>query len=258
MEQGTILRSFREKVCQEIELEQEGLDRFVVHTPFLFEDGDHFAILLKRNGGGWALTDEGHTFMHLRYDDIDLERGTRGEIIERVLGTHRVRNVEGELRLDIPREEYGDALFSYLQALTRIADVGYLTRERVRSTFLADVRAFFAEHAPEARRTFDYFDPEKDPEGKYPIDLRVNGFDRPLFALFINSDDRCRDATITLHQFEKWGRRFRAIGVFEDQEAIHRRVLARFSDVCDKQFSNFEGTKERLEDYLMDALVGER
>ena len=37
----TIERDFKTKVCEKIRLWGEGVDRFRVFTPFLFEDGDH-------------------------------------------------------------------------------------------------------------------------------------------------------------------------------------------------------------------------
>jgi hypothetical protein len=71
-----IENDFRNKVCSEIYLVSEGLTRYRVVNPFLFEDGDQLVILLKQQNGGWLLSDEGHTFMHLTYflDDKDLHR----------------------------------------------------------------------------------------------------------------------------------------------------------------------------------------
>jgi hypothetical protein len=59
-----------------------------------------------------------------------------------------------------------------------------------------------------------------------------------------------------LLQYEHWGIRAHSIGVFEDQEAINRKVLARFSDICEKQFSNLAANRDRIEQYvtgLMDS-----
>ena len=61
-----------------------------------------------------------------------------------------------------------------------------------------------------------------------------------------------RDATIALHQFEKWEIPHFALGVFEDQETINRKVLARFSDVCDKQFASLN--RDRISQYIQGQL----
>ena len=80
---GDIQRDFREKVCESVSLRREGVDRYRVFTPFVFDDGDHLAIVLKREQNDWILSDEGHTLMHLTYSisESDLQRGTRQKII---------------------------------------------------------------------------------------------------------------------------------------------------------------------------------
>jgi len=254
----TIEADFRRKVCEKVSLSAEGLDRFRVFTPFQFEDGDHLAIVLLHHADQWVLSDEGHTYMHLTYDldEREMQRGTRAKIISNALTAFLVEDREGELALPIPDERYGDALFSFVQALLRISDVTFLSRERVRSTFLEDFREFLSGHVPEDRLAPDWSDPRHDPEGKYSADYRVNGSARPLLVYALPSDDRVRDATISLLQFEKWGAPFRSMGVFEDQEEISRKVLARFSDVCEKQFSSLAANRDRLERYLREILAG--
>lgn len=249
---------FKKKVCDQLRLASEGLDRYRVFTPFLFEDGDHLAIVLKRQGGRWILSDEGHTYMHLSYDidEKDLQRGTRQKIISNALNAFGLEDRAGELLVEIPDERYGDALYSFVQGLLKISDVSYLSRERVRSTFLEDFRALIRDRVPEDRREFDWRDADHDPEGKYLVDCRVNKMPGPVFLYALPSDDRVRDATIALLQFERWGLRFKSVGIYEDQEEVNRKVVARFSDVCEKQFSSLAGNRDRIEKYLEDALKG--
>jgi len=252
-----IERDFREKVCAEIRLLDEGMDRYRVFTPFQFDDGDHLAIVLKREADQWLLSDEGHTFMHLTYqvDEKELQRGTRQKIIGNALSAFGIDDREGELLLRISDDRYGDALYTFSQALLKIADVTFLSRERVKSTFMEDFRQLLEEAVPEGRREFDWNDPLHDPQRKYIVDCRVNGMSRPLFVYGLPNDDRTRDSMISMLQFERWGVPYRYMAIFADQEEINRKVLARFSDICEKQFSSIGTNRERITKYLQETLL---
>ena len=254
----TIEHEFIEKVSAEVQLEAEGTNRYRVFTPFRFDDGDHLVIVLKQGDGGWMLSDEAHTYMHLTYemDEQDLRSGTRQRIIADALSVFGVEDRDGELRMDVPDERYGDALFSFSQALLRIAGVSHLSRGRVRSAFRDDFKTAFTEWVSDDRRLFDWHDPQRDPKNKYPVDCRVNGMERPLFIHALNSDGMTRDATISLLQFERWGLKFQSLAIFEDQEAISRNVLARFSDVCEKQFSSLSANHDRIKQFIGEAMAG--
>ena len=125
MSMESIERDFHEEVSAKIRLSAEGVGRFRVSTPFLFDDGDHLSIVLKKEGSRWVLSDEAHTYMRLTYDveESDLHQGARQQIISNILSTFRVEDRDGELMIAVPDDRYGDALYSFVQALLKIAEV---------------------------------------------------------------------------------------------------------------------------------------
>lgn len=243
---------FRTRVSSEVRIEKTGADRYRVLTPFRFDDGDHLSIYLRRAGDRWVLTDEGFTYMHLSYavDIDDLARGTRQKVISNALASYSVSDCDGELILHVTADEYGHALYDFAQALLRISDVTILTHERARSTFLADFRTLLNGMVAPNRLAFDWKDPVHDREGIYTVDCRVNGLAVPLFVFALGGDARVQDATIALLQFERWGLRFNSVGLFDEQEAIGRKPLARFSNVCGRQFSSLPAARDRFGAYF--------
>ena len=83
------------------------------------------------------LSDEGNTYMRLTYDmnEQDLYEGKRHAIIASALSLFNVEDRDGELVIRVRDGLYGDALFSFVQAILKIADVSYLSRERVQSAY---------------------------------------------------------------------------------------------------------------------------
>ena len=248
----SVEKDFQKKVSEMVRLESEGIQRYRVFTPFRFDDGDHLVIVLKKEDSQWLLTDEAHTFMRLTYDveAKDLHKGTRQKIVSNALSEFHIETRSGELIQYIRDEEYGISLYSFVQAILKLSNVSFLSRERIRSTFKDDFRALLTETVPEERLIFDWTESAYDPDGKYIIDCRINGSPKPLFVQALASDGATRDATITFLNFEKWDIPFRSLAIFEDQEIISRKVLSRFTDICDRQFSSLTANRNRIQLFL--------
>jgi hypothetical protein len=256
-----IIRAFKESACGEIGLASNGIDRYIVDVPFTFEDGDHYVVILRQEGQKWVLSDEGHTLMHLSYElrDKEYESGNRRKIIDEVLTSYQVENRDGELILPIPLGRYGDALFTFVQAITRVSDMTFLDRETVKSTFREDFNRLVTEKANEAginNITFNYVHPVHDPKGRYPIDVRLNGVTSKQVLMFgVGNDEQCQSATVILLQWEKWEEQFHNINVFRDLTEINKQYLGRLTDVSGRQLQNLESAKERLKKDFSDFII---
>ena len=256
IEPNILKSSLQEAISENIRLLAEGHERFRVFTPFMFDDGDHFCIVAKRKNNEWIFTDEGHTFMHLSYDikTQSLNSGTRAKIIENVLSNFGISEKNGALLCEFNKDNIGAMFFSYVQALCKISDINYLTQERIISTFNDDVNNFLSEFVPQERIYPKYCDIKIDPHGHYPIDYKINGMESPLHVFVINSDDKCRNATISIHHFEKNKFLFNSLGIFEDQEKMNRRALAQFTDVCDRQFASLYANRPKIKKHISKML----
>lgn len=257
IKQLEIQNKLREIVSSEISLLEEGIDRFRVFTPFEFEDGDHFSIILKKNGEYWIFSDEAHTIMHMSYDmDISvLKKGSRQKIITNILSNFGIDENNGTLSIKAKEEDLGNAFYNFVQALVKITDLSYLSKEQVRSTFYEDFRSLLSENVEPDRLAFEYTHPEYDKEGKYIVDCRINGMPKPIYLFAIPNDSKCKDVMISMYQFERWGLKYHSVSIFEDQEEVNRRVLAKFSDIGEKQFSSLLSNRERIKKYLSEQIV---
>ena len=94
--------------------------------------------------------------------------------------------------------------FRFGQALTRIHDLTFLSRSRVRSTFYDDLADFLKSRIDEDKIKADYL-PEGLPNPEaYPVDYRIEGrYDRPLFLYGIPNRDKARLTTIILSHFHR-------------------------------------------------------
>ena len=176
----------------------------MLRTHFTFPDGDGYPFhLAEAPAGGLRLSDLGHTLMHISYEhDIDtFLTGTRGMLLERIVGESGILYDEGVFSLETSAERLPEAIFGFGQALTRIYDLTLLSRTNVGSTFYDDLADYLTSFIDEAM--------ERDhlpavPAEAYPVDYRIEGSsDVPLYGV----PNRARLTTIMLAYFHRPGLR---------------------------------------------------
>ena len=119
----------RKRLCDQlraaVRVERRPDGALMLEADFEFPDGDRYPIYVSEAPGGVRLSDKGDTLMRISFDhDIDaFLTGSRGLLIERILGEERVGREGGVFYVDAPVDGLADALGRYGRALARVFDL---------------------------------------------------------------------------------------------------------------------------------------
>ena len=236
-----------ERLCEDVGVDARPDGELMLRTHFTFPDGDGYPFhLSEAPSGGLRLSDHGHTLMHISYEhDIDsFLTGTRGMLLERIVGESGINQDGGVFSFDTLPERLPEAIFGFGQALTRIYDLTLLSRSNVGSTFYDDLADCLTGFVDEAKMQRDYQPGVPNAEA-YLVDFQIEGKDGiPLFVYGVPNRDKARLTTIMLGHFHRHQLEFESVIVFEDQTEIPRVDLARLSDVAGDMVSSLEATED--------------
>lgn len=251
-------RLFGDSLRDSVEVVPSGPDRYRVHMPVFFDDGDELAMILKKSGDEWVITDEGHTLMRLTYslDRSELKSGNRAKVIADALSLFRVDNLEGRLTLSVSDDRFADAMFAFTQCVLRVMDVNLLSRERASVTFLDEFKAFVSKTLEKPLRDFQWHDPTRDKEGLYVVDCRIRRpSGRPVFLYAVSTDHKVLSSAIAAHQFEKWNVPNEPMAICSDMVKFSQKDLARLQTVCPKVYPALKGHEERIARDIVESVA---
>lgn len=231
-------------LCSSVRIIERGGGVLMLDTPFSYPDGDHYPIYIQQTStGGIKLSDGGHTFMHLSYENevSSFRKGTRGKILDQILGEMGLHEMNGEFFIETSMDGLSEAIFCLGQGLTKVYDIIFLNRARVSSTFYEDLFNIIVNIIPQEKISQDYIDTRMEQAEDYPIDYSIRGkTEDPLFVFGVPNSDKARLTTITLERLLRYRATFDSILVFADQQEIPRKDLARLTNVGGEMVSSLD------------------
>lgn len=233
-----------ENLRASVRVHQRDDNVLMLESPFTFPDGDHYPVYLSETASGSVkLSDRGHTLMHISYEhDVDaFYSGVRASLREQIVREYGIDEEEGVFSMEVAPSQIANALFVFGQALTKIHDLTFLSRDRTASTFYEDLKALLFTIVDEESVDIDYI-PGSVPDGNnYPVDYHIKGREsRPLFLYGVPNRDKARLTTISLSHFLLHKLVFDSMIVFSDQQEIPRLDLARLTNVSGTAVSSLD------------------
>ena len=180
--------------------------------------------------------------MHVSYEhDVELfYEGARASLREQIVRESGIEEDQGIFSIETPPDQGAGALFRFGQALTKIHDLTFLSRERVASTFYEDLRGLVFTILDEEVVETDYIPPDV----QTPTTIRSTTDSREGREVGVPvrhpGRDKARLTTIMLSHFLLHRVPFESVIVFADQQEIPRLDLARLTNVAGTAVASLE------------------
>jgi hypothetical protein len=134
------------------------IDQWIeITTPYLDRHNDYVQIYVKRDNGGFVLTDDGYTIDDLEQSGCKLESRKRQDLLKMVLNGFGVQMDGKSLQVHASPDNFSLRKHNLLQAMLAVDDMFCLAAPMVTSLFYEDVVAWLDLHdirfIPKARFT---------------------------------------------------------------------------------------------------------
>lgn len=260
MPPAEIARELQSQISQSIRIEADANGRHYIAMPFAFADGDQPVVALAPYRDGWLLSDQGQTLLRLGFqlNDAEYDDPENRRRLDSALAMAGISRHDGELTKPLPPGRYADAVFDFIHALLKIDELGDFPATRPRrnpgrgahSQFTKEVAKLVSEVVRHDRFQVDWHDAQWDHKKEYTVDCRINGMPTPLFLYALATDNKARDATITIYRFQSQSVPGQHIAIYRDASEIPGTVRSRLSAVCETTFGNLKQDSQGIIDFL--------
>ncbi len=117
-----------------------------VTTPYLDRHNDYIQFYVKRNKGGFVLTDDGYTVEDLKRSGCKLDTPKRQELLRMTLNGFGIQQDHDALVVHATADNFNLRKHNLVQAMLAVNDLFYLAEPMVASLFLEDVTAWLELH----------------------------------------------------------------------------------------------------------------
>lgn len=121
-------------------------DWIEITTPYLDRHNDYMQIYVKRDNGGFVISDDGYIIEDLRLSGCEIESKKRKDILHQTLNGFGVKLTGNELTVHASPENFALRKHNLVQAMLAVNDLFYLAVPMVASLFLEDVTVWLDLH----------------------------------------------------------------------------------------------------------------
>lgn len=248
-----IVHIIREQVAGDLAFSEIERDRLAVHTPFMYQDGDHCGFVFARDDstGDWRITDDGEILMHAEYSGA-MTAG-RFDRLKKTAEFYGINEVDGELIMNIGSvDNLGTAFFRFSQACLDLVNVAKLPAERKSITpnkFRTKVADVIYDTVPSDLVTRKWHHPELDPNEVYHVDYRVAGIKSDLLVFAARNDKSCLRSAVSCLHYRQKSFPFIGIAIYEDESQLDPAWTVPLNEAVDKWFDSIDRVAE-IKEYI--------
>lgn len=255
-----ITEQIREQIADAIGIRSTSAKQFTVDIPWSFPDGDQCRVYVEKSDDGkWTVSDGGDSVMRASYSgDIDILSKDYSERFQGILRMRGLTQQRGEVSATSVGD-LGEAVFTVAQASVDIVQLARMPKEKKvadRSRFLTRLGDIIGSAVPYNLVASKWHDEVDDAELLYEVDYRIDSkkpSGNPLFVFGANTSNACIHATMSCLFYRTHGHRFSAIAVYNEDNKIPRKEIARLSKEVVRSFPSV-GDADSIREFLSDDM----